>query len=135
MIVAIETAYGVVAKEYALAVRQRLKENKGIFTSSGLKMFSSKGKMLTVMEIQPTLPKIFIFGGLLYVGAELAHFFWGWSQLWTIPGLVLIASVVFWMRAFYGLVYAAGLKKAGYKGTVKILDGGEIAARLFEEVQ
>ena len=56
-----------------------------------------------------------------------------WSK-WYLPGLILISLGLFWSRFFMYLGLFFGLKKAGYKGKVKLLRDSTSLRDMLNEV-
>lgn len=81
------------------------------------------------IDITPIYPKIYLWGivlalvPLLFTGLKLT--------IWNYPGMVLFCGGVFWHRLFFYAVLRMGLRKAGYKGKIKLLSNSDILKRII----
>ncbi len=85
-----------------------------------------------VLVMDPVHIKFYKIGFFLIAGA---FFFKGFQLSYAyLPGLILLASSFFWSRFFMYLGLFFGLKKAGYKGRVKLLRDSTTLRDMLNEV-
>lgn len=85
-----------------------------------------------VLVMDPVYPKLYKIGYFLLAGAFIfTGFRWSIAYL---PGIILSATSFFWSRFFMYLGLVLGLKKAGYKGKVKLLRDSNTLRELLNEV-
>lgn len=85
-----------------------------------------------VLVMDPVYIKFYTIGYFLLAGAVV---FAGFRlSVAYLPGLILSSTRFFWSRFFMYLGLVLGLKKAGYKGKVKLLRDSTTLRKLLNEV-
>ena len=91
-----------------------------------------KDKDHYILVMDPVYPKLYKMGYFLLAGAFIfTGFRWSLAYL---PGLILSFTRFFWSRFFMYLGLVLGLKKAGYKGDVKLLLDSTTIRGLLNEI-
>lgn len=80
---------------------------------------------LWVLSIRPLYTNFSVFGWLC---AFAVWFMWGFTAWLFIPIFIGLLGF-FWSKYFYYLMLLKGLRKAGYKGPVRLLNEHEIIER------
>ena len=86
---------------------------------------------LLAVYIEPIYLNFPLLGILFYL--PIAFYFIGWNLSWGyVPSLVFLIVSFFWSKYFYYLMLRTGLRKGGYKGSVKLLSDKETIRRLIQ---
>ena len=112
---------------YFAGVRRRLAET-GILKNpfrGGVRRFSGGLFAIGIKTVYPPVYYFFFFPLLL--GVVL-----GWNWLIMISGFLYFVVGFFWSPLFFMLLSWRGLRKAGYRGKIKILFPGEVLYRVSE---
>ena len=99
-------------------VNRRLKE-RNIFTNpfkGKIRTYRRKGELLCLLFIEPIYPPFWVAGFFPLT----AFIIWRWWWL-LIPAFPLFLLGVLWSKPFYFFFIKIGLRKAGYRGSVKWL--------------
>jgi len=103
------------------------------FNEAKIKSYWTKKNFFVVGVFDNAMPKLYWIGVLLVV---LYYFVWIGTgvQVWLLywVSLFFCATYFFWSPYFYGIVFRLGLRKAKYKGKVKMLYAEKLALRLLE---
>ena len=81
--------------------------------------------------MRPIYPR-FYFTGLFLMA--IALFFARGFIYWVIPGLIIFSAGIFWSRFFFYFMLRLGLRKAGYKDVIRLLDNEEAIEAIVGEV-
>lgn len=86
---------------------------------------------LVVVSVSPSYPPVYI-GGILCLAATVAFkgFVFSW---WLLLPALLVGSHVVETRYFWYFFFVRGLRKAGYKGRVKLLSSSELFDRVVPQ--
>jgi hypothetical protein len=76
---------------------------------------------MAVFKLDIAWPPLYLFGVLGVVAAAFFGLGWGWFVL----PVIMCCLGLFWIPAFYVLMFKLGLKKAGYKGKVKMVSAND----------
>jgi len=114
---------------YMAETEERLKGNSILtnpFTGK-IRLLLLEDKLQYLIDMTPVYPKVYM-GGVLVFGIPALFFGVGW---WLIPGVCIMALYFLWTKWFIYLALRAGLKKARYKGKVKVLSNEDMLNSLL----
>lgn len=81
-----------------------------------IKVFPKDDKELIVVSLKPIYPSIWLVG-LVFIVPCLVWFSW-----WLfVPGLIFFCLSFFWSSPFFYIIFYRGLRRSGYKGSIKLL--------------
>lgn len=83
-----------------------------------------------VVDIEPVYPK-FYYMGLL--GIFLALVF-GNINAWLIPGSIIFLMGIFWNKFWFYIMLRLGLRKAGYKSRVRIVNNELLIRKMIKSI-
>lgn len=127
------TIFGVSVKPGAEAVLFFDEVNKRLGTGDMIKNpFNGRARLFGpgfyVVDMAPIFPNLTWIGWIPAIIALLAG-----SILWAIPGLVLVACGAFWGADFFYLMLKMGLRKAGYKGPIRLFRTHKTLRRVLDQ--
>lgn len=81
-----------------------------------------------IVEMKPLWFNMAPVGLVIFIASV---YFRGFS-LWNLPGLIILSSGLFWSHYFMYLMFRIGIRKAGYRGPIKLLKHSEALRRLAD---
>jgi hypothetical protein len=118
-----------VAKNFFRLVDKRLSESNIVRNpfKGYVRVFANKEELFIGLELDPVYPPVYYWG---VVWVFLFFIIWGFTW-WLLPGVILFSLIFFYSRFFFYLFTIFGLRKAGYKGKVKLLSSQKTIERLL----
>lgn len=113
---------------------KRLKNNNYIENPFNGRVITLPDKFLQttqrfIFDLEPIWPKFYKVGFYVLI---IPMFFEATRTIWwALPGVLIFSTGFFWSSRFHYLILKLGLKKAGYKGKVKLLKQQAIIKELL----
>lgn len=110
-------------------VRQKCDEPFNLFKSPFNKnrIWFDQAVGLGVFNLEISWPPLYLIGFLGIAASWYFHLRPGWFIL----PVIMSSLVLFWIPAFYILMFRLGLKKAGYKGKVKRIGLADVLVEIL----
>lgn len=88
-------------------------------------------KLTYVLDIKPNYPPFYIFGFIMLI---VSIVFTGGFNAWAILPIFISACGFMWTKYFYLIFFGIGVKKAGHKYNLKVINDKDTITRLLNSI-